>query len=249
MIYKILLTFILLTSANLFARESSNPPSLENLDYMLVQSLDPKIGEPSRYYKFSIHRQNEDTPGTIVVRKMNGTFVNYPVFIKKDGSILTPDKQYEQIMGFDGGYAEKFELLLVANNKYGGIQPLAKCVLIPFPRILKDKAGHKVVLNVESGDGHQFTFTGSGFPASKQMIVKSRSCHESTSFPLETDEKGNFIFGYSPAVVGRTEGPFELVFTAEDMTPLRVTHYWGHLAFYKPNAFKKLKDKYQFTGS
>lgn len=104
-----------------------------------------------------------------------------------------------------------------------------------------------IELNVSSGDDKLFTLTGSGFKPNEKVTLKSRSCNESTTLPLKVNAEGHFCIGYAPSVVGKTEGPFELIFSGENMMPMKIQHYWGHLAFYKPNAYRKLKNKYKFS--
>jgi len=239
------LVFFLTLAALCMLDKEVQAIALPDLNYTLVQSVNPLDGEPSKYYKFSLAGKSTPSSGILLIKRMDGEFTDIPVFIDKEGIIRAPDKQNEAIIGMDGGYAEKFEVLLAASEKNQDAKPLAKCVIIPFPRIVQDDKGHKIELEAASPDGEHFLITGSGFKPNEQITFKSRSCNESGSVPLKIDAQGNFYISYDPAVIGKTVGPFEVTFCGENMQPLKMRHYWGKIAFCKPNEYKTLKNKYQ----
>ncbi len=247
MTYKLIFMLLMFTQLNIFAKDFSKTVPLEHLNYELVKSLNPENGEPSKFYKLSFPGKTQPSLGVVIIKRMDDSFNDVPVFIEGDGTIWSVDKKEEGILGFDGGYGEKFEILLAAINKKDEATPLAKCVIIPFPRIVQDDKGHKIELQAASPDGCLFTVTGSGFIPKEKVSIASRSCDESMTFSVEVDDNGNFHLGTAPAVIGKTEGPFELVFTGKDMKPLKMRHYWGEIAFYKPNSYKELRNKYKFT--
>lgn len=242
---KILIILLMLTPFCIVDAEEQTA-ALEELNYTLFASKSPIDGEPSKYYKLSISSKPTPGPGIVIIRRMDGEFNDIPVFINKEGIIQLPDAINDAIFGMDGGYAEKFEVLLAASEKEKDFKPIAKCVIIPFPRIVQDDRGHKIELQAITSNGEHFSITGSGFRPNEQITMQSRSCNESLTFYLKTDEHGKFSFGFNPAVIGKTEGPFEVTFLAEDMKPMKMRHYWGKVAFSQPNKYKTLKNKLPF---
>lgn len=242
---KTLITLLMLAAFCIVNAEQQTV-ALEELNYTLLTSKNPIDGEPSKYYKLSISSKSTSGPGAVFVERMDGEFIHIPVFIDKDGIIRTSDGINDAIIGMDGGYAEKFEVLLAASEKEKDFKPIAKCVIIPFPHIIQDDKGHKIELRTITSDGEHFSVTGSGFKPNEQITLKSRSCNESLTAPLKTDEQGKFFIGISPAVIGKTEGPFEVTFSGENMKPLKIRHYWGKVAFSQPNEYKTLKNKLPF---
>lgn len=244
MIHKILIILLMLAAFCIVDAEEQTA-ALEELNYTLFTSKSPIDGEPSKYYKLSISSKSTTGPGTVFIERMDGEFIDLPVFIDKKGIIRTSDRTDDAIIGMDGGYGERFKVLLVISEKKD-FKPIAKCVIIPFPRIVQDDRGHKIELQAITSNGEHFSITGSGFRPNEQITMQSRSCNESLTFYLKTDEHGKFFFGFNPAVIGKTEGPFEVTFLAEDMKPMKMRHYWGKVAFSPPNKYKTLKNKLPF---
>lgn len=246
MIYKFIVPLLVVTYS-LFTNNISAEKPLEILNYELVKTVDSKNGKPAKYYKVSLNGPIKSTKGILTAKNMGGSTCDFPVFIEKDGTIWgSVEKKIPGIMGFDGGYGEKFELILSACDKNKTKIPLAKCEIIPFPFIIQDDEGHKIELKTVDRTGTAFELTGSGFVPKEQLIVKSRSCHESKTFPLEVNANGSFSMVCAPGVIGKTEGPFDFVFSGENMEPMSLQHYWGKIAFYTPNEYETLKDKYKF---
>lgn len=241
----ILITLLMLAAfCNVYAKEQAE--ALEELNYTLFTSKNPIDGEPSKYYKLSVSSKSTTGPGVVLVKRMDGEFIEMPVFIDKGGIIRTPDGINDAIIGMDGGYAERFEVLLVISENKKKIKPIAKCVIIPFPRIVSDDKGHKIELQAITSDGEHFSLNGSGFKPNEQITLKSRSCNELLTSPLKTDEEGKFFICLSPAVIGKIEGPFEVTFSGDNMKPLIMRHYWGKVAFSQPNNYKTLRNKLPF---
>lgn len=241
---KILIIFLMLTAFCIVDAEEQTA-ALDELNYTLFTSKNPIDGEPSKYYKLSISSKSTTGPGVVFIERMDEDFIDMPVFIDKEGIIRTSDGINDAIIGMDGGYGERFKVLLVVPEKKD-FKPIAKCVIIPFPRIVQDDGGHKIELQAITSDGEHFSITGSGFKSNGQITLKSRSCNESLTSPLKVDEEGKFFICLSPAVIGKTEGPFEVTFLAEDMKPMKMRHYWGKVAFSPPNKYKTLKNKLPF---
>lgn len=242
---KILITLLMLAAFCIVNAEEQTV-ALEELKYTLFLSEKLIGSEPSKYYTLTISSKSTSGSGVIFVKRMDGQFNETLVFIDKEGVIRTSDGKNEVIIGMDGGYAEKFEVLLVSSENKNDFKPIAKCVITPFPCIIQDDKGHKIELKAVTPDGKHFSITGSGFKPDEQITLKSRSCNESLTFPLKTDEQGGFFFGFNPAVIGKTEGPFEVTFLGENMKPMKMRHYWGKVAFTKPNEYKTLKNKLPF---
>lgn len=243
--HKILITILMLAIFSIADAEEQTVV-LEDLSYTHFSSKNPIDGEPSKYYKLSIPSKSISGPGVIIIVRMDGRFIDEPVFIDKEGVIRTPDGKDDIIVGMDGGYAEKFDILLAVSEKEKDLKPIAKCVIIPFPRIVHDKKGRKIELKASSSDGKQFLITGSGFKPNEQITFKSRSCNELITSPLKIDEQGNFFIIICPAVIGKIEGPFEVTFSGKGMEPMKILHYWGNVAFTQPNKYKTLKNKLPF---
>ena len=241
---RIKLFFIILTivSFNIYAKDIK--PVLEELNTTCVQVSSVSSAD-RKFYKFSLPHPIESTLGVVVIRNMNGKFTDFPIFIESDGRIWTEDKVIEKTFGIQGGYGERFEILLAAINKKGEPKPLAKTIIIPFPRIVKDESGHSVELKAEDVIGHNFTVHGSGFAPNEKITFTSHSGNESGSFPLQADQQGTFVFGYNPAVIGKTEGAFELTFEVENTKPIKLKHYWGKIAFRIPSEYQKLNNSQQ----
>lgn len=242
---KILIIFVML-AAFCIVDAKEQAVALEELNYTLFTSKNPIDGEPSKYYTLSISSKSTHGPGVVFIERMDGKFNHTPVFINKEGIIRTSDGLYDAIIGMDGGYAEKFEILLTAFENEKDLKPIAKCMIIPFPRIVQDDKGHKIELEAITSDGEHFSFIGSGFKPNEQITLKSRSCNELLTSPLNTNEQGKFFVIISPAVIGKTEGPFEMIVSGEDMKTMNMRHYWGKVAFYPPNKYKTLKNKLLF---
>lgn len=246
MLCKFIFLFLTLVNLNLFAKETGPANSLETLSYECIKSLDPEDLEPSKIYRLSLSHPIDATSGIVIIKSMDGGFSNFPIYIEQNGRLMTENRVEEKLFGFNGGYAEKFEVLLAATKDNGDTKPLAKCVITPFPHMVQDDQGRKIELKAEDHMGYSFTIHGSGFHPNEKITVKSCSHNESASFPLDVDNQGNFVFGYNPAVVGKTEGSFKLTFSGKNIKPLKLQHYWGKIAFDGPNKYKKLKEKYPF---
>lgn len=226
--------------------EEVQSAALEEINYTLFTSENPVEGEPSKYCTLSISSKPTPSYGIVVIKQMDGKFIDIPVFIDKTGMIRSLDGANDAMIGMDGGYGEKFEVLLAALKTEKDCKPIAKCTIIPFPLIVQDDKGHKIELEAVSSDGEHFLITVSGFKPNEAITMKSRSCHESGMFPLNTDIQGKISFGYNPAVKRKAEGPFEVTFFGENMKPLKIQHYWGKVAFSKPNKYQALKNKLRF---
>jgi hypothetical protein len=237
------LFFLTLTvvTFNIYAKEVK--PTLAELNSKSVQ-VPSENSENHKYYTLSLPHPIEAIKGVVVIKRMDGGFYDFPIFIESDGRILREDKLIEKIFAIKGGYGERFELLLAAINSKEEAKPLAKTVIIPFPLIVKDDKGHFIELKAEDMIGHNFTVHGSGFAPNEHITFTSHSGNETGSFPLQADKQGTFVFGYNPAVIGKTEGPFELTFKVENAKPIKLKHYWGKIAFREPSEYRKLKEKY-----
>jgi len=76
-----------------------------------------------------------------------------------------------------------------------------------------------------------FTITGKGFPSSQKLNFISQSCDENVPSYVETNEEGSFLVLYSPAVIGKTTGPFKVQVQGKSSKALSLKHYWGSIAF------------------
>ena len=244
MFYKSLIFFLILTFQFVCAQDVEY--SLPNLNYELVESLNPMDGEPSKYYQLFISPQAQASQGVLMIRKMNGEFVNQHVFIEADGTIWAQNKTKGRRINFGGGYGEKLQLLLAAVKSKIDAEPLAKCEFVPFPLFVNDDKGHKIEVIADTSDGKHFTVMGSGFRPKEIISFNSCSSHERLENSFAANDQGTFEFGYSPAVLGEVEGPFQLTFCGENMKPLILHHYWGKIAFYRASRYKALAAKYPF---
>jgi hypothetical protein len=219
--------------------------SLENLKYELI-STSTTNQEPSKWYRLSFPRKMKSSSGLLMMKDMNDKFVDIPVFIDEDGNIWSQDKT-KYLFGMGGGYGERFEMLLAVGDTEKDLEPIAKCVIIPFPRFVEDKQGRRIEIQADTPDGDHFTIVGSGFAPKEVLTFKSRSCDETLGSDFKVDENGGFCLGYAPAVIGKKEGPFEVTFSGKNMEPLKLRHYWGRIAFTQPNKYKELESKYSFS--
>ena len=245
MAYKIIAIF-LLTAQSLVANEF-NDNSLKALNYKFIQTLDYADNGISKFYKLSYPGKIKPSHGLISIKNIGGNFTHTPVYIAEGGMIWfnAHNETIEGIFGFDGGYGEKFEILLTTMDTKGKVEPLAKCEIIPFPRIIQDAKGHRIELQAMTADGQSFLFIGSGFAPKEKLSFKSRSCHESLTHSVNVDNNGIFYMEYCPAIIGQNEGPFEVTFSGENMNPLKIRHYWGKIAFTPPKKYTALKSKYK----
>lgn len=217
--------------------------AIEDLSYELVKAGVQANQEPINYYQLSLSQKTQSSLGYVVIKSMDGQFSDFPVFIAEDGSIQLEDKSEECVFGFGGGYGERFEVLL-AKIVRKEAEPIAKCVIIPFPLCTQDENGHYIELKAESEDGKHFSIVGSGFNPKEKITFISRSYDETIEHPITVDAKGEFRMGYAPAVIGKKEGPFEVTFSGKTTTePLKIRHYWGKIAFCPLNKYKELESR------
>jgi hypothetical protein len=109
----------------------------------------------------------------------------------------------------------------------------AKHTFIPRELVVKSGLGASMECMMLDSLGEAFVITLKGIAPNETVDFESVSSNEVMRFDGVSDSKGEIMFSYFPAVIGKASGPFRLTATHHQFGVMVLSHAWGLSAIKK----------------
>jgi uncharacterized protein YoaH (UPF0181 family) len=147
-----------------------------------------------------------------------------PATAKTDCGQTKPGSPVEVTLTAAKGEVERLAVV-ATDHKHG-----AASSVTPFPITADDKSC-KMEVQLGTRNAELVLIRGEGFPPSTTVALQSESLGEKHTLSPKTDEKGNFVFGALPFVVGNDAGDTKISYTSATCNP-SLSFHWGKNSYH-----------------